>query len=776
MPLSPAAPERPGAVPGKGMASDIGQYCDRTHGRPLGRRARMETSEIPAGFAAAVEHQRAGRLAEAESLYRAILAAEPDHAAALHMLGGVALQLGRPQAAAAAIERAIALDGRNAIFHATLGQARLQLGQPEAALASFRAAAAAQPDFPAAHFLAGLALRTLGRSGEARAAFEAAIRLDPRFVQALFNLAAILQEQGERDAAAARYREALALVPNFAGAHLNLGICLAAGAYFAAALPHLERAVALEPGLVEAHAALGNLLVKLGEAERAIAAYRKGLEVAPKAALLHYNLGNAFRELARLEAALMSYREALAADAGLIQAMINAGSVCESLGRYGEAEAHYRSAIAAEPRAVLAHSGLSLVLRARGAGEEAMAEAERAIALDASLPDGYGALGICLQELGRFEEAAAAFRRALERDPQFPSALVHLANLRGVEPTEAERSRLSEALAARRLTPHERASLHFALGRLADEAGDYDAAFADYREGNAVRAAEHGYDHAAMVRHVEALMRVFDRDLFARDEAFGSPSERPIFVLGMPRSGTTLIEQILASHAMVHGSGELAASRVLVDGLASLPAARQAGKGYPEAVHLLERSSAALLAGRYLEAAGHGAGEVLRVTDKLPSNFLRIGLLALLLPRARIIHAVRDPFDTCLSCYFQDFRDAQPFVYELDRLGKYYRQYERLMAHWRSVLPRPMLEVPYEALVGDPEPWSRRLLDYCGLAWDERVLRFFATERTVRTASYWQVRQPIYASSVGRWKHYRKHLGPLFAALGRTPADDDGAV
>ena len=278
-----------------------------------------------------------------------------------------------------------------------------------------------------------------------------------------------------------------------------------------------------------------------------------------------------------------------------------------------------------------------------------------------------------------------------------------------------------------------------------------------------------------MVRQVDALISSFDRALFLSRSTLGAASELPVFVLGMPRSGTTLVEQILASHPMVHASGELLASGLMIDGIASLPAARQAGKGYPEAVRLVDRAAAEALAGRYLEAIGRDAGEAARVTDKLPFNFLRIGLIALLLPRARIIHCQRDPYDTCLSCYFQDFQDAQPFVYELERLGKYYREYERLMAHWRSVLPSPMLEVPYEALVNDPEPWCRRILEHCALPWDERVLRFFATERSVQTASFWQVRQPIYLSSVGRWRHYRKHLGPLFEALGRTPPEEDAA-
>jgi tetratricopeptide (TPR) repeat protein len=708
----------------------------------------MDASQIRASYETAVEHQREGRLAEAEALYRAILAADPDHGDTLHMSGGLALQSGRPELAIVALSRATALAPGNALFHTTLGHAYLQLGQPEAALEALRAARTAQPDFFAAHFLIGLALRLLGRLADASTAFEAALALNPQLVEAHFNLAAILQDQGDRAGAIERYRETIALAPDFSGGHLNLGICLAAEGDFRAALPHLERAAALEPGLVEAQSALGNALLKLEQPERAIAAYRKGIAIDPRVAVLHYNLGNAFRELGRLEAALASYREALALAPDFAQAMVNAGGACDDLGRYAEAEAHYRRAVAADPNLGPAHCGLSIMLRVRGRLEEAVAEAERSIALDPALPNGHAAHGLALSELGRFEEAALAFRRALANDPLFPSALVHLANMHGVEASE---------------------------GRLADESRDYDGAFADYRQGNAIKAAQQGYDHAGTTRQVEALIRTFDRALFASRSTLGAASERPVFVLGMPRSGTTLVEQVLASHPAVHASGELAASGLMIDGLVSLAAARQARMGYPEAVRLVDRAGAELLAGRYLEAVSRDAGDAERITDKLPSNFLRIGLIALLLPRARIIHCQRDPYDTCLSCYFQDFEVSQPFVYELERLGKYYREYERLMAHWRSVLPNPMLEVPYEALVKDPEPWCRRILEHCALEWDERVLRFFATERSVRTASFWQVRQPIYLSSVGRWRHYRKHLGPLFEALGRQPAAEDAA-
>ena len=735
----------------------------------------MELTDISISYEMAKDHHKAGRLAEAEALYRAILGANPDHADALHMLGVAALQSGRANAALPVLQRAVGIEGERAAFHTTLGQAWLQLGQPEQALRSFLAATGLRADFAPAHFFAGIALRQLGRREEARVAFETAIKLAPDHVLAMFHLGSILQEQGERTGAIARYREALALAPDFVEVQLNLGICLASGGDVAAALPHLERAAALQPELVEAHGALGNAFLELGQIERAVGAYRKALQIDPRAAVVQFNLGNAFRAEGRLEAALMTYREALATDPRLAQAAINAGGVCDDLRRYAEAERYYRQALAIDPDAALAHAGLGLILRSKGALDDAISEAERGVALDPNSPHTHSALGLCLQTRGQFEEAASAFRRALALDPYFPTALVQLVNTQGARLTDDERGHIQQAFARPYLSRTERASLHFAAGALADRERRYDAAFEHYAQGNAIKAATRSYDPAEIARHVDALVTTFDRAFFEAHKDFGASSDRPIFVLGMPRSGTTLVEQILASHPMVHGSGELSATDLLVTGVAELPAAREARSEYPNAVRLVDRAGAEMLAGRYLEEIGKNAGDAARITDKMPGNFLRIGLIAHLLPRAHIIHCARDPFDTCLSCFFQDFQETMSFTNGLDRLGQYYRAYERLMAHWRSVLPRPMLEVSYEALVGDPEPWCRRILEYCNLPWEDRVLRFFATERAIQTASFWQARQPIYRSSVGRWKHYRKHLAPLFEALGRQPAPIPGA-
>jgi tetratricopeptide (TPR) repeat protein len=730
----------------------------------------MEASDTTTSLETAIAHQRAGRLAEAEAIYRGILKGEPNNADVLHMYGCLALQAGWTDIAAKAIERAIAVNGQVSLYHVSLGQTRLQSRQPQQALESFRAAIALAPDSAIAHFLAAFVLADSGRMGEARAAYEKGLAIKPDFPQALFNLGAILQGEGDRTGALERYRAALALVPDFAEAHLNLGICLAEGGDPAAAAPHLERAAALQPNRPEAHDALGNALVEMDEPERAVASYRRALALDDKAAKTHFNLGNAFRKQDRLEAALVSYHDALALDPGLASAALGIGGVARDLGRREEAEKYFRRALAIDPRSVLAEVGLSLTLRLERATAEALAAAERAVALDPGEAEAHTALGICLQDYGRFEEAEAAFRRALALKPDNATALYHLANLGQAELGDAELERMQAMLARPRLERETRVGLNFALGTAFDGRGDYDRAFAFFRAGNELRAAQHPFDLAVTERLIDDIIAMFDAAFFAQHEGFGQESDRPVFVLGMPRSGTTLVEQILASHPEVHGAGELNASSRVLDLLHGHPGVAASGLPYPRNLPLLDRDSARRLGAFFLERLGKDAGDARRVTDKAPGNFVHIGLIAYLLPRTRIIHCMRDPIDTCLSCYFQNFLEPIPFAYGLDRLGGYYRLYERLMAHWRKLRPAALLDVQYEALVAEPEPWTRRILEFCDLPWNDASLRFFAAERAVQTASFWQVRQPIYQSSVARWRHYERHLGPLFQALGREPA------
>ena len=264
---------------------------------------------------------------------------------------------------------------------------------------------------------------------------------------------------------------------------------------------------------------------------------------------------------------------------------------------------------------------------------------------------------------------------------------------------------------------------------------------------------------------VDRLISTFTIAFFEKEQTYGNHSDLPVFVVGMPRSGTTLVEQIVSSHPQVSSAGELENFNEIVE---KLPGLLDGTIPYPQCLLQLSSNAAGHLADTYLTHLQHFSRDAARITDKMPQNYLHLGLIALLLPKACIIHCQRDAMDVCLSCYFQSFKNPLPVTYDLADLGFYYRQYEKMMAHWRSVLPLQMLEVEYEKLVENKEEVSRQIIAFCGLAWDEKCLAFYENTLPVKAASKWQVRQPICATSVGRWRNYAKYLDPLKAEL-RSP-------
>ncbi|HTN93507.1 MAG TPA: sulfotransferase, partial [Gallionella sp.] len=314
------------------------------------------------------------------------------------------------------------------------------------------------------------------------------------------------------------------------------------------------------------------------------------------------------------------------------------------------------------------------------------------------------------------------------------------------------------------LSENRRMSLHFALGKCYDDTGDYAKAFPHFMAGCKMKRAKLAYDPANAERQFAGLMEIFDRAALERLRGAGDPSALPVFVLGMPRSGTTLTEQIIASHPDVHGAGELhdllrIAERNIAGMTTAIP--------FPDNLRALDRQTLAAWGAEYAAGLKQRAPEAERITDKMPANYFAVGLIHLMLPNAKIIHVNRNPVDTCLSCYTRLFNRKQEHTYDLAELGRYYVQYARLMQHWRNVLPAgAFLDVKYEDIVADQEAQARKLIAYCGLEWNEACLDFHNTKRSIRTASVTQVRQPIYTSSVERWRHYEEFLGPLLDALG----------
>ncbi|GMW05322.1 MAG: hypothetical protein AMXMBFR8_01190 [Nevskiales bacterium] len=535
---------------------------------------------------------------------------------------------------------------------------------------------------------------------------------------------------------------------------------LQAGQYEAAE-KDCRRILRFRPRHVEANLCLGALHQRARRFEDSIDHFRKVLALAPDHVPAHANLADSLMELERYDDAWDVIDHALKVKADSTVAERSLGGACFRLCRYEDAVACYRRALATEPDEFRNHLGLAMALRYLGHAEEALAAYDKAITLRPGDPDILRSRGHVLSDLGRLEDAAAAYRASIRLKPAARTYEL-LASTRKHVRYDAE-IKAMEALHDRPTTsPDERMIYAFGLGKAFEDLRDYDKAFSYFAGANRQRRSIKPYTPASDDAFFARLEATFSAQFLAQHQGLGRSDATPIFILGMPRSGTSLVEQILASHPMVHGGGELP----------DLPMICTAAmKDMPASVERLQAPDWQRLADRYLARLRARNASKPHVTDKMPFNFLRIGMIATMLPNARIIHLRRDPVDTCLSGFKYLFATAgMEWTYDLADLGHYYALYRDLMAHWRRVLPGKIVDVQYEDLVAQPEAGIRALLDAIGLPFDAGCLAFHQTKHAVRTRSATQVRQPIYGSSVQAWRRYEQHLRPLLEALGEPPA------
>jgi len=550
----------------------------------------------------------------------------------------------------------------------------------------------------------------------------------------------------------------------------------------------------LDDSNAEAWMMRGALSGEMGDVSGALACLRRAIELQPGLADAHLMLAHILQAQGDNKGALASGRAAVAADKDFIEAWTFTGAMAGSLGQYHLAEHCCREAIRLQPDNANAHVNLGSTLQQQERYEEAEASFRKALTCQPGLIEAHFGLADMLLLLGRDDAALEAYRTASALAPNDPRALVgeavaleHRGDLDAarqcLEPllaggaiddfianawlqvaTETGDAEQALALGERQLDKpgdgRQRINLHFALGKICDRLSRYDRAFKHYAAGNRLMGAR--FDAQANRAGIDQLIQCFSNEFLERAPRATERVETPVFIIGMPRSGTSLVEQILASHSQVYGAGELTDMPEMGNRLAeSLGSPR----GYPSCVNEVTAEVLDNLGGRYLARLAELSGGVMRVTDKMPVNFLKLGLIELLFPGARIVHCRRDPLDTCLSCYFQPFTRGYDYSYDLRYLAAYYRDYERLMDHWRTVSGLQMLEVGYEDLVSEPEIWTRRLISFLGLEWEEGCLHPHETRRAVATSSYDQVRKPIYRHSAGRWKNYRQHIQPLIDAM-----------
>jgi len=716
----------------------------------------------------AIAMHQAGHLNSAVGLYQQVLAQEQHNPEALNLLGVLHLQRGENARAAEAIGLAVTFRPDAPNYHVNLAEAYRRQGQFERAATSCRLALQLSPDHPEALSNLGLALQGLGRPAEAAEQFHRALLLRPDFTAAHSNLGMVLRELGQREEALRHFRRAVELSPENALARSNLGQCLLDSGRIEEALPHCQEAARLEPGLAPMHHNLGNTLRALDRFSEARSAYLEAFRLDPSLARSAAHLGQMLRKSGELDAALTWLKRAAELEPRVATHWEELAELHDQREEFSEAIPCLERVLELKPKRASAHNHLGRMLQKQERSAEAAEHYRAALRLRPRSAVSHLHLAWLHQELGELAEAEAACREAIRLQPTFhlPHARLGIL-LRGRLP-EADLAALEQRLDDPKLLESTRSRLLFALAYVLDERGDYARAALCLREANALalglapRRRKRAYDPAEHERFVEHLIQSFPQEWFTRLAGAGFPTRRPVFVFGLPRSGTTLVEQILASHRRVHGGGELRLVRQTFD---AIPIAM--GRAMPpmDCLPHIDAVTIRRLAERHDERmrslAANGAD---RIVDKMPENYIFLGLLAVLFPQAVFIHCRRDQRDVALSCWQTDFH-AIPWAHDTGHIAHRILQYNRLMEHWRTVLPVSMHEVDYEEVVSDLEGTTRRLLATCGLEWDPACLEFHRTSRPVRTASVTQVRRPIYTSSVGRWKNYALALDDLFAAI-----------
>jgi tetratricopeptide (TPR) repeat protein len=709
----------------------------------------------------ALQAHRAGRIDQAQKCYEQLQRLYPSNFDVVHLLGLTCFQLGDLQRGAALVADALRLNPKSPSVHNSLGnickvQGQLHrakesfdkalelrsdypealvnrgsisiaLGLLEGALSDFQKALRILPNYPEAHIGKGLVLKHMGRLDEALQSFDAAIAINPRDPEAMSNKGNLLVELARPGEAAAVLEIAGRMRPNLSSSHFNLGNAYLACRRFPEALASYDKAISLKPDHAEAYSNRGNALKALERLDEALASYDKAIGLKPGYAEAHSNRGIALKALKRLDEALASIDKAISLNADFAEAHSSRGNVLRELERLDEALASYDKAIGLKPDYAPAWAGLAQIA----------------------------------SETGQFEEAQEKYQKAHFLDPKAVTPLCGIAEVKKFDSSDPLIREFQEILSDNSLSDEDRARLHHAYAKICSDLGHYDDAVEHYALGKGLMKST--FDVGRHSAGYASMKRLFTREFFAERSEFGLPDERPVFVIGMPRSGTTLTEQILASHHLVDGLGERQDIPQLAKKWFAGP---RDSVQFANAFVNLKPVDVNRMAESYLEGCSRSRKQCIRVIDKRPHNYEWLGLIALMFPNARIIHCRRSPLDNCVSMYMQNFNESHGYNQDFAVLGRYYLEYVGMMEHWAEELPLPIHDCVYETTVNDFEASARSLVSFLGLEWDPNCLDYHQQNRQVSTPSRWQVRQPLYDKSVGRWRHYEKHLGRLKVALG----------
>jgi tetratricopeptide (TPR) repeat protein len=651
-----------------------------------------------------------------------------------------------------------------------------------------------------AHNILGVSLQAQGKGEEAIEQLRRAVKLAPQAANLQANLGEVLRQNGRIDEAAETLEKAVELDPKNAQALNNLGIIQYEKRKFKEAVTYYRRALEIRPNMAEALNNLGNALRVTGDNEGAIAAYQDALtyrEVYPEA---YNNLGTLLQQDNKIQEAEHALRKAISQNPRYIEAYNNLATILASqkkevdalrlLGdalkfapknpqtllitakiqmrrnNHVAAEQAARLVLQEQPENAEALTVLGQVLHETDRYEEAITVLEQALKANPKSPEALNFYGVALKSVGRLDEARDHIMKALKLNSGMWGGYANLNDL--VDFSKGEGEQLFNQMdaifqSAKNTEADPFLPLHFAYGKALEDRGEHERALKHYITGGKMKRAQLEYNEAETFSFFDMIREAFPKEFFENRKYPGLDDERPVFIIGMPRSGSTLVEQILSSHPDVYGAGEVKylsrALGQLRDRFPSLPK-------FPQMMDKITPGQLDIMAKKYLDALSAGAGDAKKITDKLLTNYFFVGLIHTLYPNAKFVNTQRDPVDTCLSGFTKLFKDDMPHSYDLAELGRYYSKYRELMAHWQKVLPKGVLTtVQYEDVVADTEKEAKALIEFIGLDWDPKCVDFHKSDRPVKTASVAQVRKPIYNTSVKRWKKYGDGLQPLIDAI-----------
>lgn len=606
-----------------------------------------------------------------------------------------------------------------------------------------------------------VALHGQGQLAGAQAIYDQILGSFPDHPIALHLSGVIAHQSGSHDQAVARISQALAAKPDYAEAHNNLGIVLRHLGRLQEARTHYQKAVSVNPSYAEAHYNLGNVVLDLDGPAFAVPCYRQAVALKPDYTHAHNNLGKVLHDLGSLDEAIVHYEKAISLAPDFVDAFYNFGITLQETGRHEQAMEVYQRALLLKPDYAEVHNNLGNLLKDMGRMDQALDCYDQAVRHNPGYAEAFHNRAVILQDRSEFDKAQADYRAAIRLEPAYAKAHKHLALIKTHREFDAEIAEMEKLYASPKTSGADKMDLGFALSKAFEDLAHYEKAFSYMADANALRRNSFHYSGQDTEAFFNEIKTVFNSSFLAQHASLTEQKRTPVFIVGMPRSGTTLVEQTLASHARVFGCGELAALGKVVQANFTPPGSR-----FPQSLPATSQDLFSEAAKTYLEALPALAQRASVFTDKMPDNFKYIGLIKCLFPNAKVIHCERQPLDTCLSIFKTDFTGTHGYAYDQKELAHYYRLYEDLMAHWKTVLPDFIFTVRYEEMIEDHEQQTRRLLSFCGLDWDEGCLRFFETKRDVRTASAQQVRRPIFRDGLDRWRHYEKGLLPLREALG----------